>query len=284
MNVTLWGTRGSLPNAGPATVRYGGNTACVEVRGAGGALLVLDAGTGIRRLGANLEPKVPRIDILLTHLHMDHIQGLGFFDPLYEPDLEVHIWGPASTTLDLRERLARYLSPPLFPVRLRDLPCRLTLHSVSLGSFEIGGLEITADLVCHPGPTVGYRITEDATSFTYLPDHEPALGARQFPEDTDWISGFDLASGAHLLIHDAQYSDTEYEEHVGWGHSSIRHALRFAAAAGVKRLVTFHHDPAHDDSALDQLIEQGLKEFDPPFELVPGTEGTNFQLGPNGVE
>lgn len=284
MRVRLWGTRGSLPDAGPETVRYGGNTACVEVRGDDGALLILDAGTGIRRLGANLGAGVSRVDVLLTHLHMDHIQGLGFFDPLYQADLEVHIWGPASTTLDLRERLARYLSPPLFPVRLRDLPCRLTLHNVPLGNFEIGGLGMTADLVCHPGPTLGYRITEDATSIAYLPDHEPALGARQIPEDHDWTSGFDLASRVCLLIHDAQYSDTEYEMHVGWGHSSIRHALEFASATGVERLVTFHHDPAHDDSALDKLIEEGLREFDPPFELVPGAEGASFQFGPIGVE
>ena len=283
MRVKLWGTRGSLPDAGPETVRYGGNTACVEVRGADGTLLVLDAGTGIRRLGASLGPEVSRLDVLLTHLHMDHIQGLGFFNPLYQEDLEVHIWGPASTTLDLRDRLARYLSPPLFPVRLRDLPCRLTLHDVPRGSFEIGSLGITADLVCHPGPTNGYRITEDAISMGYVPDHEPALGVRQFPGDPDWTSGFELSSGVNLIIHDAQYSDAEYEEHVGWGHSSIRHALEFASATGVERLVTFHHDPAHDDSALDQLLEEGLKEFDPPFEIVPGTEGANFQLGPNGV-
>lgn len=283
MKLTLWGTRGSLPDAGPETVRYGGNTACVEVRGADGELLVLDAGTGIRRLGANLGTDVSRLHILLTHLHMDHIQGLGFFEPLYQSGLEVHIWGPASTTLDLRERLARYLSPPLFPVRMRDLPCRLTLHDVPCGSFQIGDLRVTADLVSHPGPTVGYRISEGSTSFAYLPDHEPALGSRQLPEDPNWISGFDLASRVDLLIHDAQYSDVEYEEHVGWGHSSIRHALQFAAAARAHLLVTFHHDPAHDDSALDRLLEEGLRALDPPCELVPGTEGANFQLGPDSV-
>jgi phosphoribosyl 1,2-cyclic phosphodiesterase len=132
MRITLWGTRGSLASPVPETVRYGGNTACVEVRGADGTLLVLDAGTGIRRLGASVGSDVRRVDILLTHLHMDHIQGLGFFKPLEQPGQEVHIWGPPSTTLDLRDRLARYLSPPLFPVRLRDLPCRLTLHHVPL--------------------------------------------------------------------------------------------------------------------------------------------------------
>lgn len=279
MRIMFWGTRGSLPQAGPETVRYGGNTSCVEVVGADGTLLVLDAGTGIRRLGAKLNPGVSRVDILLTHLHMDHIQGLMFFDPLYQPDLEVHIWGPASTTADLRQRLARYLSPPLSPVRLRDLPCHLTLHDVPFGSFAIGGLTITADLVCHPGPTVGYRITEDATVIAYIPDHEPALGVHDFPGEPDWTSGFSLAAGVNLLIHDAQYSDVEYENHVGWGHSSISHTLAFAAATGVERLVAFHHDPTHDDAALDEILEQAKRTARLPFELVPGTEGAIFEVG-----
>lgn len=279
MRVTLWGTRGSLPSPGPDTVRYGGNTSCVEVRGADGTLLVLDAGTGIRRLGETLRPKTPRLDLLLTHLHTDHIQGLGFFRPLYQQDLEVHIWGPPSTTLDLRTRLTRYLSPPFFPARIRDLPSSLVFHDVPRGRFEIGGLHITADFVCHPGPTVGYRIQEDSTSIAYLSDHEPALGARQFPGEPDWTSGFDLASGVDLLIHDAQYSDAEYAKRVGWGHSSVRHTVAFAAAAGVERLVTFHHDPAHDDQTLDRLVEEVRGTADLPFELVPGTDDTTFQLG-----
>lgn len=278
MRVTLWGTRGSLPRAGSETVRYGGNTACVEVRGADGTLLVLDAGTGILPLGASLGPNVSRVDLLLTHTHMDHIQGLGFFDPLYQPDLEVRVWGPPSTTLDLRARLTRYLSPPLFPVRMRDLPCRLDFHHVRRGRFQIGGFALAADLVCHPGPTMGYRITEDGVSIAYLPDHEPALGVRQFPEEADWTSGFELASGVDLLIHDAQYTASEYAEHVGWGHSSIPQALAFAGAAGVKRLVTFHHDPTHDDTMLDQLIEEARGTSGLPFELVPGTEGASFEL------
>src|SRR5512136_549441 len=155
MIVTLWGTRGSLAAPGAETARYGGNTSCVEVRGRGGTVLVLDAGTGIRRLGKALPTNLSRLDLLLTHLHMDHIQGLGFFAPLHNPDLEVHIWGPASTTATLRTRLMRYLSPPLFPVHLRDLPCRLTLHEVPCGDFTIGEFQVASALVCHPGPTVG---------------------------------------------------------------------------------------------------------------------------------
>ena len=128
MIVRLWGTRGSLASSGPETAGYGGNTASVEIVSADGTILVLDAGTGIRRLGAAIDPSVERLDILLTHLHMDHIQGLGFFAPFFRPSGEIHVWGPASATMDLRTRLTRYLSPPLFPVRIRDLDARVVLH------------------------------------------------------------------------------------------------------------------------------------------------------------
>jgi ribonuclease BN (tRNA processing enzyme) len=218
-----------------------------------------------------------RIDLLLTHLHMDHIQGLGFFEPLYERGREIHIWGPPSPTLDLRTRLARYLSPPLFPVRLRDLPCRLTLHNVPPERFEVGGLEVEAALVCHPGSTVGYRISEGTRSLAYLPDHEPALGVREFPGEPEWTSGFDLAAGADLLIHDAQYTTEEYQKRVGWGHSSIRDAIAFATVAGARRLVPFHHDPTHDDAMLD-CIDSVVRTGDLSFGFVAGTEGATFEV------
>jgi phosphoribosyl 1,2-cyclic phosphodiesterase len=279
MRITLWGTRGSLAAPGPETVRYGGNTSCVEVRGNDGTLVVLDAGTGIRRLGATVGPEVRRIDLLLTHLHMDHIQGLGFFEPLNRPGQEIHIWGPPSTTLDLRSRLARYFSPPLFPVRLRELPCRLILHDVPLGRFQIGSLHITAALVIHPGPTVGYRIAENGASLAYLPDHEPALGVDPFPGEPDWTSGFELAHGADLLIHDAQYTETEYPTHVGWGHSALSHTIAFATRAGVKRLVPFHYDPDHADQLLDLLFDQVRQAAKLPFDFTPAKEGTSFEVG-----
>ena len=278
MRVTLWGTRGSLAVPGPETVRYGGNTSCVEVRGNGNALLVLDAGTGIQRLGAKLRGGGKRIDLLLTHLHMDHIQGLGFFEPLYERGREIHIWGPPSPTLDLRTRLARYLSPPLFPVRLRDLPCRLTLHNVPPERFEVGGLEVEAELVCHPGTTVGYRISEGIRSVAYLPDHEPALGVCEFPGEPEWTSGFNLAAGADLLIHDAQYTTEEYQKRVGWGHSAIRDAVAFATLTGARRFVPFHHDPTHDDAMLDCIDSAVRTSGDLPFGFLAGTEGATFEV------
>lgn len=276
MKVILWGTRGSLPCAGPETVRYGGNTSCAEVRADDDSLLILDAGSGIRRLGGALGAIDGRVDILLTHFHMDHIQGLGFFAPMFRESGEVHLWGPPSINGDVRSRLGRYLSPPLFPVRIRDLGSRLILHDAPEGPTPIGPFMVEAALVVHPGPTIGYRITDGSRSLAYLPDHEPALGARAFPTLGRWTSGHDIAAGVDLLIHDSQYTADEYSSRVGWGHSSIDHVLAFAELASVDRLVTFHHDPGHDDAALDALHQLMIERSS--IRVEPGREGLSLIL------
>ena len=280
MRVTLWGTRGSLATPDPDMARYGGNTSCVGVYGRQGTMLVLDAGTGIRRMAASIPESVRRVDILLTHLHMDHIQGLGFFAPLYRPDFDVHLWGPGSATHGLQARLRRYLSPPLFPVNLNELPCKLTFHEVPQGDCDIGEFRVCSALVCHPGPTVGYRITSpEKRVLTYLPDHEPALAALRFPTlPREWTSGGTLAANADLLIHDGQYSSAEYSCHCGWGHSSLNHALDFGSLAEVKQLVPFHHDPGHTDGELDRLIAQAVEVAKPRYRVTPGLEGAVFDL------
>lgn len=278
MRATLWGTRGSLASAGPDTVRYGGDTAAVELCGPEGEVLVLDAGSGIRAIGEQVPAGTSRIDILVTHLHMDHIQGLGFFAPLFDPAVDVHIWGPGSTTLDLRRRLTRYLSPPLFPVMLRDLP-RVTLHEIHPPeTLSIGSLTVRADLIIHPGPTLGYRIESAAGVLAYLPDHEPALGVAAFPNEPEWTSGFDLAHEADVLIHDAQYRGDEYERRVAWGHSTLEQAIGFAALTEARRLVTFHHDPAHTDDVLDAALAE-IRKPPLPFQLIPGRAGLSIELG-----
>jgi phosphoribosyl 1,2-cyclic phosphodiesterase len=251
----------------------------VRVTGPDGAVLALDAGTGIRTLALDLPPGLRRVDVLLTHLHMDHIIGLGFFGPLYDPGMEVHIWGPASATLSLEARLRRYLAPPLFPVPLRDVPCHLELHHTSHGRFTIGAFHVRTARVCHPGPTVGYRIETGQGSLAYLPDHEPALGVRRFPIDAEWTSGVDLARGVDLLLHDAQYTREEYPRHVGWGHSTMHDALAFAQVAGVKHLVAFHHDPGRDDAALEAALGAAIADTKPGFPVTPAAEGASFEVG-----
>lgn len=278
MIITLWGTRGSLPCSGPQNRKYGGNTSCVEVRGAEGTLLVLDAGTGIRPLGLAINDKIERVDILLTHLHLDHIQGLGFFLPLFNPNVEVHIYGPAYSEKHLRQQLSKYLSPPLFPVLLHDLPCNLYLHAVPRGEFKVGEFRIFSEIVCHPGLTVGYHLSTSAGSLAYMPDHEPALGVKSFPNAAEWTSGYQVAANVDLLLHDAQYTKSEYAHRVGWGHSTFQQALEFAKLAKVKKVVTFHHDPAHNDKELDDLLAEAVKAANPPFEVQPGLEGAIFEL------
>ena len=278
MKVNLWGTRGSLASPGPDTVRYGGNTSCVSIEGSDGSWLVLDAGTGIRKLGQSLPPDLKRVDVLLTHLHMDHLQGLPFFAPVRNPDIETHIWGPASTMMSLKSRLQRYVSPPLFPVSIRDLSPILHFHELSFDMFEIGEFCIISQLVIHPNPTVGYRIRHRDKTVTYLPDHEPMLGALSFPRSPEWTSGYALAEGADLLIHDTQYTPEEYQTRIGFGHSNMVQAFEFAALANVKHLIPFHHDPDHSDDQLDGMISDAMKMVAPGFDVTPGLEGTILDL------
>ena len=275
MKAKLWGTRGSIASAGPDTVEYGGDTSSIELRTKNDRAVILDAGSGIRGLGNTLGDE-KRVDILLSHLHMDHVQGLPFFAPLLDPNIEVHIWGPISTTRTLRARLTRYLSPPLFPVRVRELP-EVVFHDVPPSSFEIDSLKVDADLITHPGATLGYRLTEDGSTLTYLPDHEPALACLHFPNEPEWTSGYDLAARADVLIHDAQYTDEEYAERIGWGHTSVSQLVAFAELTEVKRLVTFHHDPPHTDAMLDDLHEK-LKPRVNGYELVPGKTGLTIDV------
>ncbi len=278
MKVTFWGTRGSLASAGPETVRYGGNTACVQVTGSDGTCVVLDAGTGIRRLGSALSKDLTRVDVLLTHLHMDHIQGLGFFDPLFRPGIEVHLWGPPSTTQDLRARLTRYLSPPLFPIRVRDVASDVHFHNAPDSPVDIGGLEICGAEIIHPGPTVGYRIRDGDRVLAYLSDHEPALGGDIAARDAArWTSGADIAMGADLLIHDIQYSPEERAERIGWGHSSSLEAAAFARLVGARRLAAFHHDPGHDDAAVDAIVAEAA-EAAPEVGVFGAREGASIDL------
>lgn len=273
MRITLFGTRGSVASAGPETVGYGGDTSASLVLNEREHPIILDAGSGIRRLTDAL-PGTDRVDVLLTHLHMDHIQGLGFFPPVFDPNIEVHIWGPASTTLSLEARLSRYLSPPLFPVLLRELQA-VEVHEIPKGGMDIMGTRVDAELVCHPGPTVGYRLQENGSVLTYMPDHEPALGMNEFPDSPEWTSGHDLALGADILVHDVQYFADEYPSRQGWGHSTFEHALAFAEQAGVAKLVSFHHDPSHSDDVLERVASD-IMSRELAFEFVPGKAGMSL--------
>jgi phosphoribosyl 1,2-cyclic phosphodiesterase len=242
-------------------MRYGGNTSCVEMTLSDGSTLILDAGTGIRNLGLALPRVEQPIHILLTHLHLDHIQGLMFFAPAFRPESEIIIWGPASREASLRDRIARYISAPLAPVEVRELPSLVSFREAEPTEWEIGSAHIRAQPVNHRGPTLGYRIEEQDTSLCYIPDHEPGLGAPLGRLDSDWISGFELARDASMLIHDCQYTDAEYAEHVGWGHSPLSDALAFGHRVQAERLLLFHHDPMHSDDFLDSMCGDVLTRW-----------------------
>jgi phosphoribosyl 1,2-cyclic phosphodiesterase len=285
MQARVWGCRGSVAAPGPETLKYGGNTSCVEVRLSSGQVLVLDAGTGIRPLGVMMQagPR-PELHILLSHLHLDHLQGLGFFRPLFDPDLDIHIWGPPSPVQPLAQRIAMYLSPPLFPVHLDDVPARLTFHDAPNEPVSIGSATMRSGLVQHQGPTVGYRIEESGHSLVYLPDHEPSLGTELRTIAAEWMSGYDIARDADVLLHDAQYRDHEYGAHVGWGHSGVADAIQFAEKAGVRNLVLFHHDPYHTDDELEEVLREARKLWPTAGDTVClAREGMAIMFGDEGV-
>jgi phosphoribosyl 1,2-cyclic phosphodiesterase len=264
--------------------RYGGNTSCVQLELSDGSSLIIDAGTGIRTLGVGIAKNPSKINILLTHLHLDHIQGLMFFAPCFQAGSTITIWGPSSPEASLEERIARYISAPLSPVEVRELPCAVDFRDTPASEWEIGPAKIRAEAVTHRGPTLGYRITDGDQAITYISDHEPGLGAPLDSLEPEWISGFDLARDSDLLIHDCQYTDEEYPDHVGWGHSRLADALTFARRTEVKRLMLFHHDPLHSDDFLDRFCETAKERWaelggsDGAIEMAAETQ--ELEVGP----
>jgi phosphoribosyl 1,2-cyclic phosphodiesterase len=287
VRIKIWGARGSIPAPGPRTARYGGNTSCVAVTLSDGSVLVLDAGSGIRDLGQSIPADCQRLNILLTHLHLDHIQGLLFFAPFFRPDAEIVIWGPPARGRPLRDRIGRYLSAPLSPIEIRALPARVTFRKCPAEEWEIGPARILAAPVRHRGPTLGFRVTDAGASLCYLPDHEPALGAPMEDIEPAWISGFALAERCSLLLHDCQYTDEEYAERLGWGHSRVSDALMFARRSEAEQVMLFHHDPLHSDADLDLLHRGAIERWHaldgPRGELAMAVEGSEIELREDGA-
>jgi phosphoribosyl 1,2-cyclic phosphodiesterase/ActR/RegA family two-component response regulator len=271
--IKFWGVRGSLPVPGPATIRYGGNTSCVEVR-ADGEIIVLDAGTGIRALGLALErelgPETIKLTLLITHTHWDHIQGLPFFAPAYNSKNLIRILGYEGARAGLGAILAGQMETPFFPVSLRQLPSHLAIEELKEMEFHIGTVNVQAKFANHPGICVGYRLFTSAGSIAYMPDNEPYEPLKMQLAAQDGIDGSEARNFAgverakmveffrdcEVAILDAQYTDEEYKKHIGWGHSSLSSVVELALDANVKRLLLFHHDPSHDDDMIDRMLEQ----------------------------
>jgi phosphoribosyl 1,2-cyclic phosphodiesterase len=257
--VTFWGTRGSIPTPGAHTARYGGNTSCVAVSGLRDQLVILDAGSGIRLLGRELSRLASgpmNLDILLSHTHWDHIQGLPFFQPLNTKGNTVHIYGAAQAGVPLEEILDRQMDPVVFPVPLKALAADLTITEVSHGSFEIDGFLVQAFRLRHPGTTLGYKLVpaSGGRTIAYLTDNELGTGGSYDVGPTWRTDLVRFLQGVDTLIHDGMYSEAMIEARAGWGHSTPEQAVALAREAGCRRLVLFHHEPEHDDGDIDALL------------------------------
>ncbi|MGF1603384.1 MAG: MBL fold metallo-hydrolase [Thermosynechococcaceae cyanobacterium] len=260
MTVRFWGVRGSIPCPGPHTVRYGGNTPCIEIQ-AGGTRFIFDGGTGLRVLGDSLLRQMPVVaHLFFTHTHWDHIQGFPFFAPAFIKGNCFHIYGtPGPKGETLEQRLTDQMLHPNFPVPLQVMAGNLKFHNLVEGqSLEIEGVTLTNAPLNHPGGSVGYRVEWQGLTVSYLTDTEHYL-------DHIDATVLRLAHQTDILIYDCTYTDEEYHDEanskVGWGHSTWQEAVKVAEAAQVKQLVLFHHDPSHDDDFLDQVSEDVHQAF-----------------------
>ena len=257
MYVRFWGTRGSIASPGERTARYGGNTSCTEVRTPDGTLIVLDCGTGARELGLHLTQtlKPPmHLHLFIGHTHWDHIQGFPFFVPAFVPGVELNVYAPLGFQQSLEEAMAGQMEYSYFPVKLRDLRSRIHFTELEEGFFRVGDVLVETQYLNHTAPTIAYRITSGRATIAYVTDHEPFWkpedGVLHHPGDQRHVA---FMKDADLVIHDAQYSEEEYLQRVGWGHSTVEYAVDVAMEAGARRVALFHHDPTHDDAAMEAL-------------------------------
>ncbi|HEV8584252.1 MAG TPA: response regulator [Methylomirabilota bacterium] len=287
MRIRFWGTRGSLAKPGPDTVRYGGNTSCIEVRAADGTVIVLDCGTGAHDLGqALLAPgeRPRRGHLLISHTHWDHIQGFPFFGPLFVPDTEWDVYAPRGLSHSLEATLAGQMQYAYFPITLGQMGATIRYHDIDEGTFEAGGVRVIARYMNHPAVTLGYRLEADGVVLVYATDHEPhsphQLAAPIHHEDQRHV---DFLAGADLVVHDAQYTEAEYPAKMTWGHSPATQAVDFAVAARARMLALFHHDPDRDDDGVDRLVEvcrARARKAGSPLDIFAAAEGQMIDLEP----
>jgi ribonuclease BN (tRNA processing enzyme) len=285
MRVRFFGTRGSIATPGPHTLRYGGNTSCIEVQSSAGTLVILDMGTGATVLGRELtargEPS--RGHILISHTHWDHIQGIPFFAPLFVPGFQWDIYGPRGLHQGLRQTLAGQMQSTYFPVTLEQLGATIRYRELVEGRLRIGDIEVTCRYLNHPALTLGYRLEADGAAFVYACDHEPhshalATGVGDFLGEDRRHAEF--LAGADLVVHDAQYRAGEYPQKIGWGHSTVEYAYAVARLAKVGQLALTHHDPMRDDAAIDALVDslrpEGFRPAGP--HIFAAAEGHEVEL------
>ncbi len=275
MKVTFWGVRGSIPTSSVATVRYGGHTSCVSVRVDGGPPLVFDMGTGARLLGKSLRTEgVKKVYVAMTHTHMDHMIGLPYFDPIFDPDCKVHMGLPAASSSEARERVGKYLNGVFHPLALDDLGSNLKYYGVPSGeTVKVGPYTLSTIRLVHPGGTLGYRVRVGEHSVCYLTDTGPlahpgeGLVAGQDPTKLE-AELLAFVDGADLMIMDTCFDQDEYHKHLSWGHAYPEYAVAVGEAARVKEVVLFHHNPDASDDVLDALGERWAAHTAPIVSLA----------------
>ncbi|TAL38727.1 MAG: MBL fold metallo-hydrolase [Spirochaetes bacterium] len=262
LQVKFWGVRGSIPVPGPATVKYGGNTSCLELISDEPERIIFDAGTGLRVLGDSLDlSKKHDIHLLISHPHWDHINGFPFFTPIYIPGNRVTVYGPSTFELTMEEVINGQMKYSYFPVRTAELSADLSFKEIKAEEFDIGKFHIRTHILNHPVTCLGYRISYNGKEFAYLGDNEPYYNV--FNDDDPevvQVTGemneqlVQFVSGLDVLVSDSQYTPAEYPSHRGWGHSTTHHVVNMALKAGVKKLFFFHHEPQRSDEELDLLV------------------------------
>ena len=280
ISVRCWGTRGSIPTPGPGTVRHGGNTTCFELKHRG-TRLIFDAGSGIRPLGLDLLEKGPNtIHIFLTHFHWDHIQGFPFFAPLYDPEDSIKVIGPRQKEIDVQNLFAGQMGPIYFPVPFSFVAATMEFAHLNEGSYEIDDFTLEVIRVKHPSFVIGYRITVGGRVICFIPDNE--LDADMYDVEPDFDTRLrDFIGDADLLIHDSMYTEEEYPNRRGWGHSTFTQSLRLAEDAGAKKLLLFHHDPTRSDDELDTIVSRLRDDAlarGSTVELEAAKEGMDYRL------
>lgn len=284
LRVVAWGVRGSIPTPGAHTAGTGGNTSCVEVA-TGAGRLILDAGTGIRRLGRALPPAARQgtVDVFLTHFHHDHVQGLPFFAPLYERGATVRVHAPPQPGLSLEALVRAPLAAVYFPVPPEGLAAEIQVREAPLDGWEHDGLEVSAIRLRHPSVTYGYRVRSGGRAVAYLPDNELSGGAYPVDPTRAWYERLlAFLDGVDVLIHDAMYDEAELPSRDGWGHSSVEQAVRLAEDAGVVRLILHHHAPDRSDRELAKLLGTARRELaarSSGLKLDLAVEGCRIEIG-----
>ncbi len=281
MKLTFFGVRGSCPCSSDQQRRYGGNTSCVLVEVEGEPPLILDLGTGLRSLGLYLHPLLQADGVplqataLLTHLHYDHVLGLPFFSPMRDPGAVLDVFGPSQEGGPLHDVLAGMVRPPFFPISMADFRGVLRCEDIDgSADFAVGGIGVKARPVPHIGHTLGFRVEADGRSLAYISDHQAPVDRRTVDKQV-----LDLCEDADLVVHDAQYTDDEFVGLAGWGHSTEAYAVRVASEAGARRLMLFHHDPAHSDKQIDRMLTHARHVASRQLEVSAASEGMSVNLG-----